>query len=107
MLNVKSKKYYDFNDFMGELSALCEGGIPGWDKSWEDTFDKLCSHVSSDRHNGQLIYFEPSTYLDDLDYFFDDKEDEIRAKVILEYIQTITEKVREPGSFSISLHFWW
>jgi hypothetical protein len=108
MLNIKSKKYYDFNDFMGELEALCEKGIPGWDESWSRVFEKLCSAVSVERNNGSLIYFEPSSYLYDLEYHFDGGEEEvIRAKTMLEYIETVLDKIKGPGEYSVSLHFWW
>ena len=108
MINIKSQKYYDFNDFMGELEALCEKEIPGWDESWSGIFEKLYSSVSEDSNNGSLIYFEPNSYLDDLEYHFDGGEEEVtRAKTMLEYIETVVDKIREPGSNSISLHFWW
>lgn len=60
MLDENFSTHYCADDFMDAVSELASQSIPDWDKYAEIKMAVFQQYLFSDRHNGELVHFDPS-----------------------------------------------
>ena len=119
MLDENFSIHYCAFDFMNAVSELASQSIPDWDKNSVYKIEAFQQYLFNDRHNGELVYFNPSFDLncssfdfEDVVFPFDDKLTEeffkLSLKELIEQSEILIKSLKSNGGKqTILLHYSW
>jgi len=120
MLDENFSTHYCAYDFMNAVSELASQSILGWDKNSEFKMAAFQQYLFSNRHNGELVYFDPSFDLklsayDDFDFEGVVLNEEttkkfykLALKELIEQSEILVKSLKSNGGKqAILLHYTW
>lgn len=120
MLDENFSTHYCAHDFMNAVSELASQSILGWDKNSEFKMAAFQQYLFNNRHNGSLVYFDPSFDLkfsayNDFDFegvildeVMTEKFYKLALKELIEQSEILVKSLKSNGERkTILLHYYW